>query len=103
MPSPCIGHCQAKDGLCLGCGRTLTEIGRWSAMDSDAQLAVMAQLDGSTSTHRCPGCGEPAFCAVSAGAPIAECWCSQLPALPMGEASACWCRRCLVKTMAARP
>ncbi|EPC3543786.1 DUF1289 domain-containing protein, partial [Aeromonas hydrophila] len=28
MPSPCIGHCQAKDGLCLGCGRTLTEIGR---------------------------------------------------------------------------
>ncbi|HDZ8914937.1 TPA: DUF1289 domain-containing protein [Aeromonas hydrophila] len=103
MPSPCIGHCQAKDGLCLGCGRTLTEIGRWSAMDSDAQLAVMAQLDGSTSTHRCPGCGEPAFCAVSAGTTIAECWCSQLPALPMGEASACWCRRCLVKAIAARP
>ncbi|MFE8729966.1 DUF1289 domain-containing protein, partial [Aeromonas hydrophila] len=22
MPSPCIGLCKAKDGLCLGCGRT---------------------------------------------------------------------------------
>ncbi|HHQ4615280.1 TPA: DUF1289 domain-containing protein, partial [Aeromonas veronii] len=24
MPSPCVGLCKAKDGLCLGCGRTLT-------------------------------------------------------------------------------
>ncbi|MCR6550842.1 DUF1289 domain-containing protein, partial [Aeromonas sp. CPF2-S1] len=23
MPSPCVGLCKAKDGLCLGCGRTL--------------------------------------------------------------------------------
>ncbi|WAG12949.1 DUF1289 domain-containing protein [Aeromonas dhakensis] len=103
MPSPCVGACRAKDGLCLGCGRTLTEIGRWSAMESEAQLAVMAQLDGSTCTHRCPGCGKPAFCAVSAGSTIDQCWCSQLPALPMGEADACWCRRCLAKAIAARP
>ena len=102
MPSPCIGDCRAKDGLCLGCGRTLTEIGQWSAMDSEAQLARMAELDGSKSTHACPGCGEPAFCAVSAGEPIERCWCSQLPALPMSEASACWCRRCLAKAIAAR-
>ncbi|WP_260391739.1 DUF1289 domain-containing protein, partial [Aeromonas enteropelogenes] len=53
MPSPCIGACRAKDGLCLGCGRTLTEIGHWSAMESEAQLAVMAELDGSKSTHLC--------------------------------------------------
>jgi hypothetical protein len=71
-------------------------------MDSDAQLAVMAELDGSKSTHRCPGCGEPAFCAVSAGN-HRECWCSQLAALPMSEASACWCRRCLAKAIAACP
>ncbi len=103
MPSPCIGLCKAKDGLCLGCGRTLTEIGRWSAMESDAQLAVMAELDGTRSTHRCPGCGEPAYCAVSAGMTIEQCWCSQLPALPMTEASACWCRRCLAKAIAAQP
>lgn len=72
-------------------------------MESEAQLAVMAQLDGTTSTHHCPGCGEPAFCAVSAGATIDQCWRSQLPALPMGEADACWCRRCLAKAIAARP
>ena len=60
MPSPCIGDCRAKEGLCLGCGRTLTEIGQWSTMDSEAQLARMAELDGSKSTHACPGCGEPA-------------------------------------------
>ena len=77
MPSPCIGDCRAKEGLCLGCGRTLTEIGQWSVMDSEAQLARMAEIDGSKSTHACPGCGEPAFCAVSAGEPIERCWCSQ--------------------------
>ena len=103
MPSPCIGHCQAKDGLCLGCGRTLTEIGHWSAMDDDTQLARMAELDGTRSTHRCPGCGEPAFCAVSAGESISACWSSQLPVLPMSEAGACWCRHCLAKAIAARP
>ncbi|MBL0492519.1 DUF1289 domain-containing protein [Aeromonas veronii] len=102
MPSPCVGLCKAKDGLCLGCGRTLTEIGHWSAMDSKAQLAVMAELNGSKSTHRCPGCGEPAYCAVSAGQTIAQCWCSQLSVLPMQEASACWCRRCLAKAIAAQ-
>ncbi|MGS3139262.1 DUF1289 domain-containing protein [Aeromonas sanarellii] len=103
MPSPCIGQCQARDGLCLGCGRTLTEIGQWSAMDNEAQLARMAELDGTISTHVCPGCGEPAFCAVSAGESIERCWCSQLPALPMSDAGACWCRRCLAKAVAARP
>lgn len=71
-------------------------------MESEAQLAVMAELDGSKSTHLCPGCGEPAYCAVSAGATIDECWCSQLPALPMSEAGACWCRRCLAKAIAAQ-
>lgn len=72
-------------------------------MDSAAQLARMAELDGSRSTHQCPGCGEPAFCAVSAGEEISACWCSQLPALPMSEGTSCWCRRCLAKAIAARP
>jgi len=102
VPSPCIGACRAKDGLCLGCGRTLGEIGHWSAMSNEQQLAVMAELDGSKSTHLCPGCGEPAYCAVSAGLRIDQCWCSSLPVLPMTKASACWCRRCLAKAIAAQ-
>ncbi|HAT07121.1 MAG TPA: DUF1289 domain-containing protein [Aeromonas salmonicida] len=98
-----MGHGQGREGLCHGGGGALTEIGHWSAVESDAQRAGMAELDGSKSTHACPGCGEPAFCAVSAGEPIERCWCSQLPALPMSEVSACWCRRCLAKAIAAQP
>jgi uncharacterized protein len=30
--------------LCLGCGRTLPEIARWSSMDSSERRAIMAQL-----------------------------------------------------------
>jgi hypothetical protein len=30
--------------LCLGCGRTLDEIGRWSKLDDEQRLMVMEQL-----------------------------------------------------------
>ncbi|PJG58506.1 DUF1289 domain-containing protein [Aeromonas cavernicola] len=103
MPSPCSSRCQAKGGLCVGCGRTLTEITRWSSMDERSQLAVMAELEGTKSTHSCPGCGNPTYCAVSAGEPISHCWCSQLTALPLGEASACWCRHCLSNRIGQEP
>ena len=44
--TPCISVCQIdpRTNLCLGCGRTLPEIARWSAMDSAERHAVMAQL-----------------------------------------------------------
>jgi predicted Fe-S protein YdhL (DUF1289 family) len=44
--TPCIAVCQIdpRTTLCLGCGRTLPEIARWSAMDSAERRAVMAQL-----------------------------------------------------------
>lgn len=37
IESPCVNVCtlDARTGLCLGCGRTLDEIARWSVM-SDA-------------------------------------------------------------------
>lgn len=120
MASPCVQRCEAKGDLCLGCGRTLSEIGRWSTMTEAEQLAIMATLttrgfaspspvvavmpapdDQPQSTHVCPGCGEPAYCAVSAGKGISECWCSQLPALPMSDAPACWCEACLSKAILA--
>jgi prolyl-tRNA editing enzyme YbaK/EbsC (Cys-tRNA(Pro) deacylase)/predicted Fe-S protein YdhL (DUF1289 family) len=52
VASPCIDVCEvAADGTyCLGCLRTLDEIGRWSAMDEDARralLAVLAQRRGA--------------------------------------------------------
>ncbi|MBA7484680.1 MAG: DUF1289 domain-containing protein [Bradyrhizobium icense] len=44
--TPCIAVCQIdpRTTLCLGCGRTLPEIARWSAMDSAERRAIMAQL-----------------------------------------------------------
>jgi predicted Fe-S protein YdhL (DUF1289 family) len=44
--TPCISVCQIdpRTNLCLGCGRTLPEIARWSAMDSAERRTIMAQL-----------------------------------------------------------
>ena len=46
MESPCVKICtyDAGTGLCLGCGRTLKEIGDWFAMSDDQRRAVMQQL-----------------------------------------------------------
>ena len=44
--SPCIQICIIDETtkLCLGCGRTLSEIGRWSVMNERERLAIMAGL-----------------------------------------------------------
>ena len=44
--TPCVAVCMIdpRTNLCLGCGRTLPEIARWSGMDSAERRAVMAQL-----------------------------------------------------------
>lgn len=95
MPSPCIGDCRAVGGICLGCGRTLGEIGHWSAMDEAQQRALIEELKGERSSARCERCGEPLYCAVSAGEGIEACWCNQTRPLPMApDATRCLCRRC---------
>ena len=44
--SPCVKVCivDGASGLCLGCFRTLNEIGGWSALTDDQRAAVMADL-----------------------------------------------------------
>ncbi|HTE34910.1 MAG TPA: DUF1289 domain-containing protein [Reyranella sp.] len=44
--SPCIGICviDQKTSLCLGCKRTIAEIGRWQMMDDESRQAVIDQL-----------------------------------------------------------
>jgi predicted Fe-S protein YdhL (DUF1289 family) len=46
MISPCIRLCvmDAETGLCLGCGRTLDEIARWSSLSDAERQAVMDDL-----------------------------------------------------------
>ena len=44
--SPCNRICRIDDatGLCIGCGRTLDEIARWTAMDDAARQRVWERL-----------------------------------------------------------
>ena len=45
VESPCIKVCRLADGVCVGCGRTLDEIRRWSRMDGDERAAVVARVE----------------------------------------------------------
>ncbi|MBQ1500148.1 MAG: DUF1289 domain-containing protein [Sphingomonas sp.] len=46
IESPCVSICvmDAATGWCIGCGRTLAEIARWSETDQADRDAVMAAL-----------------------------------------------------------
>lgn len=46
METPCIKFCilDPDRGLCLGCGRTLEEIGGWFSMSDAERRAVMEEL-----------------------------------------------------------
>ncbi len=46
IESPCTKVCtlDARSGLCLGCGRTIEEIARWTALSAAERARVMAEL-----------------------------------------------------------
>ena len=46
MDTPCINICtlDRASGLCLGCGRTIDEIARWSTMSAAERQRIMAAL-----------------------------------------------------------
>ncbi len=46
ITSPCIGVCriEPESGLCLGCARTVDEIGRWSAIGEAVRQHICATL-----------------------------------------------------------
>jgi len=46
MKSPCIKVCQMDPvrGVCIGCCRTLDEIGRWAGMSEAQRDAVLAEI-----------------------------------------------------------
>ncbi len=41
MSTPCVGVCQARDGACVGCLRTLAEIAAWSGLSEAERLRIM--------------------------------------------------------------
>lgn len=44
VPSPCILVCtlDARSDICLGCGRTLDEIGEWASAAPERQRKIVA-------------------------------------------------------------
>ena len=44
--TPCVKVCivDGPTGLCLGCYRTLQEIGGWSALSDEVRAGIMAEL-----------------------------------------------------------
>lgn len=46
IKTPCVKVCavDGRRGLCLGCGRTLAEIGGWAAMTDAERDDVLAEL-----------------------------------------------------------
>ena len=46
IESPCVKICtlDARSGLCLGCGRTVDEIARWTEMSAAERARVMGGL-----------------------------------------------------------
>lgn len=44
IPSPCVSMCALNAGdFCLGCGRSVVEITRWSQMMDDARMLTLAK------------------------------------------------------------
>jgi predicted Fe-S protein YdhL (DUF1289 family) len=46
IETPCVKICtlDTRAGLCLGCGRTIDEIARWSGMGADERRRIMNEL-----------------------------------------------------------
>jgi hypothetical protein len=58
IATPCVKVCivDGASGLCLGCWRTLSEIGGWSGLSDAERAAIMAALPGRAQR----GTGAPA-------------------------------------------
>ena len=101
IASPCIKVCtlDAAGELCLGCFRTLDEIGRWAQLPDAARAAVMEQLPERRRRHdsaalaRCDNCGAPFHCGAQDAQP---CWCTAYPPVaPASPDARCLCPFCL--------
>ena len=53
IASPCTKVCtiDPRSGLCLGCGRTLDEIGRWTSFSESERCRIMSELPKRRAAH----------------------------------------------------
>ena len=107
IESPCIRVCtlDATGELCLGCFRTLEEIGAWGSLSDAERWGVLERLAGRKRAHeariaarvgaasRCERCGAAFMCGARQEEP---CWCADYPAItPSGPGARCLCPACL--------
>lgn len=62
------------------------------------RMDVMKQLDGTRSTHSCPECSAPTYCAMENGKSGWACWCMGVDGVTTAEDrkhDKCVCRKCL--------
>lgn len=54
VESPCVRICMVhpETRLCIGCARSIEEIGRWSRMTPEERRAIMADLPGRSAAPR---------------------------------------------------
>ncbi|MGH6985229.1 MAG: DUF1289 domain-containing protein [Caulobacteraceae bacterium] len=54
IATPCVRICivDGESGLCLGCQRTLAEIGKWTAFTGAEREAIMAALPARRASIR---------------------------------------------------
>jgi len=54
IASPCVKVCtlDAKADLCLGCGRTLTEIAQWTRFSASERARIMDELPARLAARR---------------------------------------------------
>ncbi len=54
VASPCVGICRVEGKRCVGCHRTLAEIGGWSLMSAAEQSDVVRRCGERSESFRRP-------------------------------------------------
>lgn len=56
IETPCVKICtlDARKGLCLGCGRTVDEIARWTIMSASERNQVIGELKARLAVSDAP-------------------------------------------------
>ena len=109
IESPCIRICTLDESgrVCMGCFRTIEEIGLWSQLDDRARAQVLEHtaerrrslgdsvpLAVRVGSTFCEACGAEFTCGASD--PAKPCWCvSYPPVAPRGSQATCLCPACL--------
>ncbi len=63
------------------------------------RMKVMEEIKQNISTHDCPSCKAPSYCAMEAGKSSNLCWCMYVEKIenPLASAEKCLCRQCLTR------